>query len=65
MHFVQVNKCRADMVGECTPEPICKPLPALPLVETCEEVPGGNGNPTLFITLSSKSYLSASVVFGT
>jgi len=37
---VEVNKCRADMVGECTPEPICKPLPALPLVETCEEVPG-------------------------
>jgi len=37
---VEVNKCRTDMVDECTVEPICKPLPALPVVETCEEVPG-------------------------
>jgi len=37
---VQVNKCRADMIDECIPEPVCKPLPALPLVETCKYVPG-------------------------
>ena len=42
MHFpMQVNKCLTDMVEDCAVEPICKPLPALPVVETCEEVPGG------------------------
>ena len=42
MHFpMQVNKCLTDMVDDCAVEPICKPLPALPVVVTCEEVPGG------------------------
>jgi len=34
---VEVNKCRAEMAKECTPEPVCKPLPT---VETCEDMPG-------------------------
>merc|ERR1712192_175487 len=34
---VEVNKCIAEMAKECTPEPVCKPIPA---VETCEDVPG-------------------------
>ena len=35
---VEMKKCLTDMVDECTVEPICNPLP---VVETCEEVPGG------------------------